>query len=144
MNPYNFYKKNQVQSAPREDIMLQLMQGALIRVKGAIDKRNEGERIRARELRSQAQKIINYLHETLDFQNGGDLAFELEVLYDYMNREILESARKDDFERLQPVVEILETLYEGFKDAVEEYKKMRNDSAGQAGHNAYERVAVGG
>ena len=144
MNPYNFYKKNQVQSAPREDIMLQLMQGALIRVKGAIDKRNEGEQINARELRSQAQKIINYLHETLDFQNGGDLAFELEVLYDYMNREILESARKDDFERLQPVVEILETLYEGFKDAVEEYKKMRNDSAGQAVHNAYERVAVGG
>ena len=144
MNPYNFYKQNQVQSAPREDIMLQLVQGALIRIKGARDKWSEGERIRARELRVQAQDIINYLNETLDFENGEDLAFELDALYNYMTREILESTRADDFERLQPVVEILETLYEGFKDAVEEYKKMRNDSAGQSVNNAYERVAVGG
>ena len=143
MDPYSFYKQNQVANASREDIMLQLVQGALIRVRGARDKWSEGEWIRARELRVQAQDIISYLNETLDFENGGDLAFELDALYHYMNREILESARKDDFERLQPVAEILETLYEGFKDAVEEYKKMKNDSAGQAVHNAYERIAVG-
>ena len=144
MDPYSFYKKNQVESAPREDIMLQLVQGAQIRIKGAMDKWNEGEKIRARELRVQAQDIISYLSETLDFEDGGDLAYELDALYNYMNRELLESARQDDFERLQPVAEILDTLHEGFKDAVEEYKKTKNGSAGQAVHNAYERVAVGG
>ena len=144
MDPYSFYKQNQVANASNEDIMLQLVQGALIRVKGARDKWSEGERIRARELRVQAHEIISYLDETLDFENGGELAEELDGIYAYMLREIMESSRQDDCEILQPVQEILESLYEGFKDAVEQYKKMKNDSAGQAVHNAYERIAVGG
>ena len=143
MDPYSFYKKNQVENAPREDIMLQLVQGAEIRLKGAMDKRSEGESIRARELRTQARDIISYLNETLDFENGGDVAYELDALYHYMLQEIMESTRKDDFELLQPVVEILDTLYEGWKDAVEEYKKTKSDPAGEAVHNAYERIAVG-
>jgi len=144
MDPYSFYKQNQVASASREDIMLQLVQGALIRIKGARDKWSEGERIRARELRVQAHEIISYLNETLDFENGGELAEELDALYAFMIREITESSRQDDCEILQPVQEILESLYEGWKEAVEEYKKMKNDANGQSGQSAYERIAVGG
>lgn len=139
MDPYSFYKKNQVENAPAEDIMLQLVEGALIRIKGARDKWSQGERIRARELRVQAHEIISYLNETLDFENGGDLAFELDALYAYMLREIVESSRHDDCELLQPVQELLETLYEGWKDAVEQYKKERA-GAGQAG---MEKASVG-
>jgi len=132
VDPYSFYKKNQVENASAEDIMLQLVEGALIRVKGARDKWSRGERIRARELRVQAHEIISYLNETLDFKNGEDLAYELDALYAYMLRMIVESSRKDDCEILQPVQEILETLHEGWKDAVEQYKKERA-GAGQPG-----------
>jgi flagellin-specific chaperone FliS len=56
-----------------------------------------------------------------------------------MLREIVESSRKDDCELLQPVQELLETLYEGWKDAVEQYKKER---AG-AGQSGMQKASVG-
>lgn len=123
MNPYTSYKKNQVENAAREDIMLQLIQGALMRVKGSMNMWDQGEETRARELRLQALDIISYLDETLDWENGGEIAEQLDALYSFMIREIGAVAREQDCERLQPIAEILEDIYNAFKEAVVEYKQ---------------------
>lgn len=142
-DPYSFYKQNQIANATQEELMLQLLQGALIRVKGAREMWHKGEKVRAMEMRSRAQDIICYLDETLDFENGGDMAYELDALYAFMNREILRSARERDFEILANVEDVLNDLYVGFRDAVEEYKKAKTGAAEAAVENAYERIAVG-
>ena len=123
MNPYASYQKTQVLEAAPEDILLQLMQGALVRVKQAQELWEQGEKTRARERRLRVYDIIAYLDGTLDRESGEKIGEELEALYAYMLREITESTRLDDFERLSGVEEVLKTLYEGWKDAVAEYKK---------------------
>ena len=143
MDPYSYYKRTQVESASREDIMLQLVNGALVRVRGARDKWSEGERIRARELRVQAHEIISYLDETLDFENSREIAEELDALYAYMLREIAESSRQDDCEILQPVQEVLETLYQGWRDAVEEYKQEKASVTSSRQTSVAGQVSVG-
>src|SRR6056297_2865237 len=109
MNPYASYTKNQVANASREDILLQLYHGAIIRLRQARELWEEGEKSRAMERRGQALEIIAYLDETLDMDNGGELAEELDALYAYMIREINTSTRQMDFDRLQTVEESLET-----------------------------------
>lgn len=129
-NPYTSYQQNQVLEAAPEDILLQLVQGALIKVKQAQELVNKGERIRARERRLKVYEIISYLDGTLDRENGGEIAEELEALYAYLLREITASTREDDFDRLKDVEEVLTTLYEGWKDAVIEYKEGKKAEVG--------------
>jgi flagellar protein FliS len=129
-NPYTSYKQNQVENASQEDILLQLVQGALVRIKQARHLWDQDRKREAREKRVRAMDIVVYLDNTLDRENGGEIAEELDALYAYMIREMTAAATKDDFERLAPVQEVLETLYEAWKDAVAEYKKTKNGSAG--------------
>ncbi len=124
------YERYSVEAAPREDIMLKLMEGALIRLNRARECWAEGEETRARELRSQALAIITEFDTALDRENGPpDLVETLEGLYAYMEREIAASAPKDDFDRLQPVQDVLTRVYRAFEEATEEYKR---EQAGEA------------
>lgn len=124
-------------NVPREDLLLQLVEGAIIRLKQAQDHSRKGdeadsravylkEKSQARSLRNKAYDIISYLNDTLDSKADAELVDSLQALYGYMMREITNSNRKDDFSVLDPVVEVMSTLFEGWKDAVAEYKKIKN------------------
>ena len=126
MQPVNPYQQNQVHTAPREDILLQLVWGAYIRAKQARELWAEGEKIKAREKRVKCFEIISYLDVTLNRENGGEIVEELEALYAYMIREISKASRYDDIEYLAPVEDVLHILHDGWKDAVAEYKKAQH------------------
>ena len=130
-SPYSLYTLNQIASASREDIMLQLMEGALSRVRYARTLWSEGQKGEARKRRIQALDIINYLDETLDRDSGGEIVDQMEALYAYMQRVLNNIAITEDFGQLESVESIMETLYAGWKDAVTEYKKNKSLS-GQA------------
>ncbi len=144
MNPYASYAKNQVENASQEEIMLLLYQGAIVRLRQAREFWAEGERVKAMERRSQAQEIISYLDNTLDMESGGELAEQLDALYAFMIREINTSTREFDFERLLTVEELLESMLEAWKDAVQEYRQNKstekNDDDSSEGMG---RLAVG-
>jgi len=126
MNPYASYQQSQVLEASHEDILLQLVHGALIRTKQARELWAQGDKVKARERRLQVFEIISYLDVTLDRENGGEIVEELEALYAYMTREINKASRYDDMEYLAPVEDVLHTLHQGWKDAVTEYKTSQN------------------
>ncbi|ACV67928.1 flagellar export chaperone FliS [Desulfohalobium retbaense] len=126
MQPVNPYQQNQVHTAPREDILLQLFEGAIIRLKQAQDYKIKNQIGKAREQRIKAFDIISYLDATLDANADQELVDSLHSLYDFMLREITQASLNDDFERLDNVVDVLSTLFEGWKDAVAEYKKSQH------------------
>ena len=126
MYPYASYQKAQVVEASPEELMLQLYQGALVRLKQAQDLWSKGEEDPARQKRLQAMDIICYLDETLDREQESELVEELEALYAFMIREVTKSTRHDDFDRLDAVYDVLQTMYKGWKEAVIEYKKEQN------------------
>ncbi len=131
MNPYASYQQNQILEAPSEDILLQLVQGAMVRAKQARELNDQGRKVQARESRLRCFEIICYLDETLDREDGGEIVEELEALYAFMQREINASTREDDFKRLMNVEEVLSTLYQGWKEAVAEYKENKKAETGQ-------------
>jgi flagellar protein FliS len=132
MNPYASYQKNALESATREEIMLKLFEGAVIRLKQAMEEWQDGAKLRARELRSQALAIISELDSTLDRDNGDpQLIEELDALYAFMIQQINLCTIEDNFDRLAPVIDTLKTLYEAFEEAVKLHKSGHYENSAE-------------
>ncbi len=64
-----------------------------------------------------AMSIIDGLRMSLDKSAGGDIAQNLEDLYDYMNRRLLAANLKNDTTYLDEVVKLMQTIKDGW-DAI--------------------------
>ncbi len=120
---YAKYKKTSVESASREKLLLMLYEGAIKFTKRAIiaaenkDIATRGENI------TKAYDIILELMNTLDFKVGGEVAENLEQLYMFITDELTRANITGKTEHLNNVLKILQTLYDGWKEAVEILKK---------------------
>jgi flagellar protein FliS len=120
---YTKYKKAAVESASREKLLLLLYEGAIKFTKKAI-LAAEGGDIPARcENISKAYDIILELMHTLDFKIGGDIAKNLEQLYIFMTDELTRANITGKVQHLNNVLKILQTLYDGWNEAIEIIKK---------------------
>lgn len=66
------------------------------------------------QLIGKAIEIIGGLRSFLDFEKGGELSAQLEALYDYMERTLLEASMKNDVEKLDEVLGLLRSVKEGW------------------------------
>ena len=122
-NPFQKYKKTSVESASREKLLLMMYEGAIKYVKKAmlaIDKKDIAER--GLNI-GCAFDVIMELNNTLDHGIGGEVAKNLEQLYLFMTDELVKANIKADKQKLQNVLKILETLYDGWSQAIEKLKK---------------------
>ena len=94
-------------SENRTELVLQLMDGAYDQInmaRGHIDRREtaqKGEAIR------RAVGMIDGLRASLDHERGGEIASNLNALYDYMNRRLVEANLNDAPELLEEVAGLL-------------------------------------
>jgi flagellar protein FliS len=72
------------------------------------------------KLISKAIEIIGGLRGFLDFEKGGDLAVQLEGLYDYMERTLFEANRHNDVQKLEEVANLLRSIKDGWDGIREE------------------------
>jgi flagellar protein FliS len=116
------YKTTSIQSASREKILLMLYEGAIKFIKLAIqgvEKKNVKEKC---ENIGRAYDIILELNNTLDHKVGGDVAARLEQLYQYMIEQLIKANIETNVEPLQTVQKLLETLHEGWVQAIQKLK----------------------
>jgi flagellar protein FliS len=86
----------------------------------AIDKKdnaNKGAAI------GKAHDIINELLNTLDFEVGGQIARDFESLYNFMTEQLVRANMNNSKEALQTVQKLLDTLLEGWRQAVDQVNK---------------------
>lgn len=122
-NPYQKYKQTAVQSASREKILLMLYEGAIKFTKLAIQA-CEQKKIADRGMNiGRAYDIIMELNNTLDHKVGGDISKNLESLYLFMMEQYTKSNISGDPAPLKNNLKMLETLYDGWVQAVEKLKK---------------------
>jgi flagellar protein FliS len=118
-NPYSQYQKTQVTTASREKVLLMLYEGAIRFTKHAHAAMKQGKIAEKGKFISKATAILSELMATLDFKAGGQLAVDLENLYVYMIDRLIEGNIKNDPECLVNVEQLLMTLYDAWKDVVE-------------------------
>lgn len=104
----------QVTEASPHRLIQLLMQGGLDRIyqaKGALEYGRIAEK---GELIGKSVAIIGGLREALDFEQGGDLARNLDRLYEYMIMRLTEANRKNDPAPLAEVAELLREVKSGW------------------------------
>ncbi len=118
-NPYNQYQKTQVMTASREKVLLMLYEGAIRFTKQAHAAMKQKKIAEKGKYISKATAILSELMATLDFKQGGQLAVDLENLYVFMIDKLIEGNIKNDIECLEHVEKLLMTLFEAWKDVIE-------------------------
>lgn len=119
------YKKTSVKTASKEQILLMLYQAAIKNCKKAIKAVEEKDIAVKGEAIGKMQDIIIELNNSLDFEVGGDVARELSSLYDYILYASTQANINIDKKPLDSVLQVLNTLYEGWTEAI---KSLKADS----------------
>lgn len=130
-NAYKKYKETSVQSASREKILLMLYESAIKFTKLAIRAAEEKKIADRCHNIGRAFDIVIELNNTLDHKIGGELASQLEQLYMFMMDQYTKANLSGSPEPLRANVKILENLYAGWSQAIENLKK--NQDGNKAG-----------
>ncbi len=121
-NPYEIYAKYEEATLSKEEILLKALEEILSLLniaKIAIDDNNlklKGESL------SKVSNALSLLKASLDLENGGEIASNLDKLYDFCLEELTLANLKNDKSKIQNVIEVLKPIYEGFKEAKEKLK----------------------
>lgn len=114
------YKKTAVTTASRGQILLMLYETAIRNVKKAVISIEKGDLAAKGEAIGKAHDIVNELMNSLNFEVGGDIAQELERLYNFMVDTLIQANAENSVEKLNRVQKLLSTLLEGWREAVKQ------------------------
>ena len=123
------YKKTSVNTASKEQVLLMLYQAAIKNCKKAMTSIEQNQIPEKGEYIGKLQDIVIELNNSLDLEVGGDVAKELSSLYDYMLFASTQANIKIDKEPLEGCLKVLNTLYEGWTEAI---KTLRKEAAQKA------------
>lgn len=127
-NPYQKYKNASVMSASREQILLMLYEAAIKFTKlalQAIENKNIAER--GKNI-MRAYDIVAEFQVSLDHNVGGDLPKQLDQLYTFMLDQYTKANIHGDPAALKSCLQILENLYDGWKQVINGAKKTTDQT----------------
>lgn len=116
---WNQYQQNQVNQATPEQILIMLYDGAIRNTVQAIQALANADRVRKAESISKAIHIVTTLSDTLDHQIGGEIAENLDALYNFIIRELTNGNLKNDPAPLRTVEDLLRDLRQTWSEAIE-------------------------
>jgi len=115
INQYaNISKSSSIESATPHQLIAMLFDGALSRLnvaRGCMERRDfagKGENL------GKAITIISGLQNFLDMEKGGDLAKNLDALYDYIGRILLEASIRNEISKVDESINLIKTIKEGW------------------------------
>jgi flagellar protein FliS len=120
------YKKTSVETASKEQILLMLYQAAIKNCKKAIEAIEQKNLAKKGEYIGKMQDIVVELSNSLDFEVGGDVAKELASLYDYLLYASTQANIKIEKSHLEGCLKVLNTLYDGWSEAIKSLKTQSN------------------
>lgn len=110
----NVNTQSEIHGASPHRLIQLLMEGGLSRIAQARGSMERGEHLEKAKLITKAMGIIAGLRESLDFQQGGQLAMDYARLYDFMTRRLVEANRSGDPRVLDEVTRVLLELKIGW------------------------------
>ena len=95
-------------------LILMLLEGALDKIANAKGHMERGDIGQKGNFISWAISIVGGLRASLDFEKGGEIAANLEALYDYMERTLVLANVENDVNKLDEVAGLINTIKEAW------------------------------
>ncbi len=115
LNPYQKYQENKIEGASQAEMIIMLYEGAIKFMNQGILYIESKNIEKSNEAIIKAQRIVNELQITLNFDEGGEIATNLYRLYDFCMQELIRANVKKDISGLQNSIGIFENLLEAWK-----------------------------
>jgi flagellar protein FliS len=112
----NGYQQNQVMHVSLEKVIVLLYEGAIAFTMQAQEAFRKGDLVTGGIKLLRARNIVSALRNGLDFEQGGELALNLNDLYLYAHDELLRANNEGNLARLDSVLNVLTTLKEGWQE----------------------------
>ena len=112
------YKQMQIKTASPGKLLLMLYQGAVKFMKLAKKNIKEGKIEASHKNIIRAQNVILELQSTLNKEQGGEIAVQLESLYDFIYRELIQANLNKNTKHLDNVIPLVEELFVTYKEIV--------------------------
>ena len=112
------YREAELASASPGQLVVMLFDKILLtlrRARLAIEGRRIEERV---ELLLKANEMISELRLSLDFEQGGAIAQNLDALYAFSLRQLFEATRSPDVAKIDGVLRVMSELRDGFAAVV--------------------------
>lgn len=111
--------------ADPHQLICMLMDGALSRMAAARGCIEHNEKVRKAELLHRVGAIIDELRVSLDHRAGGEIAGNLERLYDYISRRIVDANLNNDVAALDESVKLLQNIRRAWGQIPAEARALR-------------------
>jgi flagellar protein FliS len=115
--PGNPYLEQQASTATPAELISMLYAGAVARVTAAIDLLRDGDYGEARARLLRTQEIILELRCSLDHRAGGEVAANLDRLYDFSYRRLVAAVVDRDPAPASDALGVLVTLRDAWREA---------------------------
>jgi flagellar protein FliS len=125
-NPYQKYIQNEPLPEKKEEILIETYKEILSKLnmlKIAISEKS----IKEKTLIIDKLLVgLEILRKSLDFENGKEIAKNLDSIYGFCIEELLKANISDKIEYVQNVIDVITPIKEGFEEA---YKSIKNGKA---------------
>jgi len=102
--------RSQLEGAPPERLVQMMLEGALDRVSLARGDMENGQVAAKGERIGKAISLVEGLRASLDHERGGELAGNLDALYEYISRRLLEANLRNEVAILDEVSLLLREI----------------------------------
>jgi len=120
-NPYAKIEDDAIFTSSKEELTLMLYDGALKFINQAIDATENADFGKANGLIIRVEDIIREFQITLDFQY--EISNQLNSLYDYMHRRLIEANMQKDIGIMKEVRDMLREFRDMWKEAMNAAKQ---------------------
>jgi flagellar protein FliS len=111
---YQAYKKTQIQTADQGKLIIMCYDGAINFLKQAEKAHEENKHQVRNDFLGKAQNVLWELDNSLNFE-AGEIAYNLDSLYNYMIRRILDAQFHNNNEPVKEVIHHLQELRESWE-----------------------------
>lgn len=118
------YQSAKTKTASREDILIMLYEGAIRFLEQSIQALEADNLSEHKRLLGRGRAIIEEFQNTLDVELAGELGVALFDLYQYMLTLLSRANITRDMASVREVIGLLQTLLDGWRDAVAQVKQQ--------------------
>jgi flagellar protein FliS len=124
-NPYAAYRAAQTTTSSQLQLIVALHDGAMRNLAKAANALAKKDYPAKAEAFGKALKIINHLWSSLDKNNGGEVAENLDAIYAYMHKRLVQANLRDDFGPIKEAIVHLRELRESWAQLDMQMKSQR-------------------